>query len=122
MPVYQGSCHCGAVAFEIDSVIEELITCNCTLCVKKNALMARVDKDKLTITRGADNLALYQWNFKIAKHYFCKTCGIYPFHQRRSDPEVCGVNVHCLENFDVASVPVTPFTAGADMSVAGEDP
>jgi len=120
MSHYKGSCHCGAVKFEIEADITELYTCDCSLCAKKNALITRVGKGDLQITEGEDNLSLYQWNFKIAKHYFCKTCGIYPFHQRRSEPDSYGVNVYCLEAFDVKSVPVTHSFSGKDMSVAEE--
>lgn len=57
----------------------------------------------LIITHGADNLALYQWNKKIAKHYFCKTCGIYTHHQRRSDPSLYGVNIACINDIDLSA-------------------
>ena len=36
-----------------------------------------------------------------ATHYFCGTCGIYPFHRKRVTPDYYGINVHCLE----ASIP-----------------
>lgn len=97
-----GSCHCGAVKFEIDigEGIGELRRCNCSLCSKKGAVMAGIKLDKLTVTHGENNLALYKWNEKIAKHYFCKTCGIYTHHQRRFVPDEFGVNVACLDDAD----------------------
>ena len=49
------------------------------------------------VTKGAENLTLYAWGSKTAKHYFCKTCGIYMYHQRRSDPAECGINLGCIE-------------------------
>jgi hypothetical protein len=58
--------------------------------------MQAVPKQSLTITQGAENLTLYQWNKNIAKHYFCKTCGIYTHHQRRSDPTLYAVNIACI--------------------------
>ena len=36
----------------------------------------------------------------MAKHYFCKHCGIYPFHQTRTDPRFWRVNIGCLEGVD----------------------
>ena len=117
---WSGSCHCGAVRFEVSAQIDELTTCDCSLCVKKNAVMAKVHEDALTVTAGEEALSLYQWNTRRAKHYFCSRCGIYTFHRKRSAPDHYGVNVFCLDNFDVASMPVRA-TEGASMSLAPQD-
>ena len=39
---YRGSCHCGAVQFEVDTDFPELTTCDCSICRRKNALMVKV--------------------------------------------------------------------------------
>ena len=114
---WSGSCHCGAVRFEVSAQIDELTTCDCSLCVMKNAVMAKVHEDALTVTAGEEALSLYQWNTRRAKHYFCSRCGIYTFHRKRSAPDHYGVNVFCLDNFDVASIPVRA-TEGASMTLA----
>jgi hypothetical protein len=112
----RGSCHCGAVTFEINADIVELTTCDCSLCVKKNALMAKVHESALTILSGADVLSLYEWNTRRAKHYFCSRCGIYTFHRKRAAPDHFGVNVFCLDGFDPSAIPVRA-TEGMGMSV-----
>jgi hypothetical protein len=117
--LYTGLCHCGAVRFSIDTTISELTTCNCSLCRKKNALMTMVPERALTVIDGEAMLSLYQWNTRVAKHYFCRQCGIYVFHRKRSAPDHFGVNVFCLENFDPDSIPVQA-RSGANMTV--EDP
>lgn len=114
-----GSCHCGAVRFRIDAIITELTTCDCSLCVIRNAVMAKVPQSALTVLQGEEMLTLYQWNTRRAQHYFCKRCGIYVFHRKRATPDHFGVNAFCLENFAVSSVPVRA-TEGADMTI--EDP
>lgn len=106
MPTYHGSCHCGAVRFEVTGDIAEAYTCDCSLCTKKNALMANIHESRLTITAGEEALGLYQWNARIAKHYFCSHCGIYPFHRKRSMPDHFGINLKCLDDFDWAALPV----------------
>lgn len=120
MTTYSGSCHCGSVAFRITAAIEELTTCDCSLCVKRNALMTRVPEAALDIVEGADLLSLYEWNTRRAKHYFCKRCGVYVFHRKRAAPDHFGVNIFCLDGFDPTSIPVQA-TDGADMTVIDAD-
>lgn len=114
-----GSCHCGAVRFQVEAEITELTTCDCSLCVNKNAVMAKVHESALTVTAGEDALSLYRWNTGIARHYFCSRCGIYTFHRKRAAPDHFGINVFCLEGFDRAAVPVRA-TDGVGMTL--EDP
>lgn len=116
MARYSGSCHCGAVRFEIEAEPTEMTTCDCTLCVKKNALMIRIAQSALTITAGTADVATFQWNTGVARHHFCKRCGIYTFHRKRADPASFGVNVFCLDGFDRSQIP-TRATDGIAMSV-----
>ena len=101
--VKQGSCHCAAVKFEVelDGGVGEIRRCNCSLCLKKGAVMASVKLDKFVVTEGEEYLSLYQWNTKVAMHYFCKNCGIYTHHRRRSVPDEFAFNVACLAGKDV---------------------
>ncbi len=117
--MFRGSCHCGSIRFQVDAVITELTTCDCSLCAMRNAVMAKVPEKALTVLEGEPLLTLYQWNTRRAKHYFCSRCGIYVFHRKRAAPDHFGINVFCLENFDRASVPVRA-TEGLNMTV--EDP
>ena len=119
MPLLNGSCHCGAVRFELHGEIAELTTCDCSLCVKKNAVMAKVHESALNITAGEEHLSLYRWNTGVARHYFCSRCGIYTFHRKRAAPDHFGINVFCLDGFDPSTIPVRA-TEGVCMSL--EDP
>jgi hypothetical protein len=107
------------VKFRIDATITELTTCDCSLCLIRNAVMAKVPQSALTVLEGEEMLTLYQWNTRRAQHYFCKRCGIYVFHRKRAAPDHFGVNSFCLENFARAQVPVRA-TEGANMTI--EDP
>ncbi|MBB3891255.1 hypothetical protein GGQ61_001972 [Phenylobacterium haematophilum] len=114
-----GSCHCGAVRFQVEAEITELTSCDCSLCVKKNAVMAKVHESALNITAGEEHLSLYRWNTGVARHYFCSRCGIYTFHRKRAAPDHFGINVFCLDGFDPSTIPVRA-TEGVCMSL--EDP
>ena len=100
MRTYRGSCHCGEVVFEIDTELDRAAICNCSICRRRNALMHRVPATQFRIIYGADALTLYQFNTSTARHYFCKTCGIYPFHRPRIAPDAYTVNVNCLDDVD----------------------
>ena len=121
MPHYSGSCHCGAVKFEIDTEIIELTMCDCSLCRKKNALMTAVHESQFKLVAGEDKLTLYQWNTRVARHYFCSVCGIYPFHRKRSMPDHYGINVHCLAGFDPSTVKLR-HADGKTMSMVDPNP
>ncbi len=101
MRKYHGSCHCGAVKFEVDAEISQLDRCNCSICTKKGGVFIRVPGDRFRLLQGEDDLNLYRFNKKIAKHYFCKHCGIHPFAHPRSMPELYLINVRCLDDFDL---------------------
>lgn len=113
MTKYNGSCHCGAIKFEIEAEFTTFRTCNCSICKKKNAVMVSVHQDDFKLLQGQEHLGLYQWNMKIAKHHFCKTCGIYPFHHTRSKPGVMGINVNCLDDVDLRHIPINHVDGAA---------
>jgi len=121
MNKYSGSCHCGNVAFTVSSEMKELTTCDCSLCVKKNALMLKIHEADFKLHTDWDKLGLYEWNTEVAKHYFCKNCGIYTFHRKRAAPDHFGVNVFCLDDVDVSAIEIKE-TEGSNMSVESTSP
>lgn len=113
----KGSCHCGAVRFEVDTPVVPAGRCNCSLCRRKGALMTPLfPASRLKILQGEDDLTLYQFNTRVAKHYFCRHCGIYPFHQTRKDPLQWRVNIGCLEGIDPYTLEAS-VADGASLSV-----
>lgn len=102
MKTHHGSCHCGAIEFEVrlDGEITEARHCDCSLCKRKSAFVASAVLENLRITKGEDKLSLYTWNTGTAKHYFCSICGIYTHHQRRSNPNEYGFNIACIEGIN----------------------
>jgi len=102
----RGSCHCGAIRFEIDTDFPELTTCDCSICSRKNALMVKVHESAFRLIEGEAALREYRFHTMTARHFFCGTCGIYPFHRKRVTPDYVGVNVFCLDDFDQAGIPV----------------
>jgi hypothetical protein len=124
-----GQCHCGAVQFTVDlsDGLNTARRCDCSYCRMRGAVAVSAPLSGFKITKGADNLSLYQFNTKAAEHYFCRTCGIYTHHKRRSNPHEFGVNLSCLEGqspFDLAEVTVNdgqrhPNDGGSSDGIAG---
>lgn len=116
MRTYKGSCHCGAVAFEIDTEFTEFTKCDRSLCRNKNAVMTKVHESRFRLLQGEEVLGLYQWNTRVAKHHFCTRCGIYTFHRKRVTPDFFGINVYCLDDADISNVPIVEVD-GRTMTV-----
>jgi hypothetical protein len=109
MEVYEGGCHCGRVRFRVEVEGLEALDCNCSICKKKGFLHLIVSRERFTLLRGEDALAIYTFNTGIAKHTFCKTCGIHPFYTPRSHPDGVDVNVRCLDGDALERFSVKPF-------------
>jgi hypothetical protein len=101
MQTYHGSCHCGAVKYEVDADLSTLERCTCSICSKKGGLFVRVPQNQFRMMQGQNELVLYQFNTGIAEHYFCKHCGIHPFGHPRSAPDLYLINVRCFDDFDL---------------------
>uniref|UniRef100_A0A673BA73 Centromere protein V n=1 Tax=Sphaeramia orbicularis TaxID=375764 RepID=A0A673BA73_9TELE len=107
---HTGGCHCGAVRFEVwASPHLHVFHCNCSICTKKQNHHFIVPKCNFTLLQGSDNLTTYTFNTHVAKHTFCKTCGVQSFYSPRSNPDGYGVAPHCLDPGSVASVTVEQF-------------
>jgi hypothetical protein len=108
---YRGSCHCGRVAFEVDGDIKGVISCNCSICQRRGSLLWFVPRESLTLLTRVDAGSVYKFNKHLISHRFCPNCGIHPYADG-SDPQgraMAAINIRCLEDIDLASIPVTPF-------------
>lgn len=108
--VHKGGCHCGAVRFEVDApenpVVQE---CNCSICSKSGFLHLIVPASRFRLLSGKENLTTYTSGAGVAKHFFCKVCGIKSFYVPRSNPDGFSVNLRCLDQGTVGEVTVEPF-------------
>jgi len=110
---YQGSCHCGNVNFQFEhEQIKSGLRCNCSICIRKGAVMTDFvipPNDFHFELKKPDNLGLYEFDNKVAHHYFCKVCGIFPFLQTFRMPEHYRVNLGCVEDIDLDTLEVGLF-------------
>lgn len=110
MVVHKGSCHCSQVEFEVEAPSNlDVSECNCSICYMVGFQHIHVPKSRFRMLKGKDVLAEYQFNTKVARHYFCTYCGVKSFYVPRSHPDGISVNARCLSREKVSSIQVTPF-------------
>lgn len=107
-------CHCGAV--EISAFLphgtEAAGRCDCSICRRRGPGAITARTDSLRVLKGRRALRCYSFHSHVAKHWFCRHCGIYVYHQRRSDPAECGINIGCIEGIDPREFADLPWTDG----------
>ncbi len=103
----KGACHCGAVEFEVETPDDILVhECNCSICAKTGFVHLIVPKSRFRLLKGEDNLTTYTFNTGVAKHTFCKTCGVKAFYTPRSNPDGVSVNLRCLDQSAFAHIDI----------------
>lgn len=108
---YQGSCHCGSIAFEVEGTIESVVECNCSMCRRKGSLLWFVPRGQFKLTKSIVNLSTYRFNKQVIAHHFCAVCGTAPFAEG-SDPKgnaMAAVNVRCLDGVDLKALKVVEY-------------
>jgi hypothetical protein len=113
--LYKGSCHCGKVAFEFEGELNGALRCNCSICARKGALLFAMPHQALHVVAWGDDLGTYTFGNHVISHRFCRTCGIHPFAEDAShaDGRNAYVNLRCVEELDLASLPMIDFDGRA---------
>jgi hypothetical protein len=124
-----GGCHCGAVRFEAALPDEvEAQDCNCSMCSKSGFIHIIVPESRFRILAGADELTSYAFNTGVARHLFCRVCGVKSFYRPRSNPDGWSVNARCLDAPEALSITVGPFDGrnweahGAELAHLSKEP
>ncbi len=112
---YNGSCHCGAVKFEVTTEVEGLMECNCSMCSRAGWRLIFVPEAAVEILQGEDALQDYQFGKRNTHHAFCRTCGVrsLSWGPGHDGAKMYAVNTRCLEGFDGAELPVQHFDGAA---------
>lgn len=70
-----------------------------------------VPRDSLKLLTPEENASTYEFNKHVIKHQFCSVCGIHAYGEG-TDPKgnrTAAINIRCLEEIDLESVPVTHY-------------
>jgi hypothetical protein len=109
--IYQGSCHCGKVAYEVEGDIQGALACNCSMCQRKGSLLWFVPRTQFRLRTPEDAAATYTFNKHVIKHRFCPTCGIHPYAEGIDSKgnAMAAINLRCIDGLDLAAIPVREF-------------
>ncbi len=107
---YSGSCHCGRIAFDVESEgeITGAMSCNCSICSRRGHLLAFFPAAKVTLRTPEGAIATYTFNKHRIRHQFCPACGVGTFgrgEDREGNPTFA-INVRCLEGVDLESLSI----------------
>ena len=107
---HRGGCHCGDVAFEVEAPARLTVQdCNCSMCSMTGYLHLIVPAGRFRLLRGDDRLTAYTFNTGVARHLFCRRCGIKSFYVPRSNPDGYSVNARCLDRSTIVDLEIEPF-------------
>lgn len=110
MVLYQGSCHCKAVVFQVEAPSDLVVfKCNCSICHIKQNHHFIIPESAFTLISGSDQLTEYRFNTKVAVHLFCKICGVQSFYRPRSNPDGFGINIYSIDTSPASSITFTTF-------------
>jgi hypothetical protein len=105
-----GGCHCGAVRFEAALPADvEAQDCNCSVCARNGYIHVIVPETRFRLLRGGESLTDYRFNTGVARHLFCRICGIKSFYRPRSNPDGWSVNARCLDDPGDLVLHIAPF-------------
>ncbi|MFT3807183.1 GFA family protein [Arenimonas sp.] len=108
--IHRGGCHCGRVRFEVEApAVLRVQECNCSLCRMSGFWHLIVPAARFRLVSGQDALTEYTFNTGVAKHRFCRVCGVKSFYIPRSNPDGVDVNARCLDDGSATSIEVEPF-------------
>lgn len=108
---HQGGCHCGRVRYEVEMNLENAISCNCSVCMKRGSLLDFVPESNFKLLSGESDLKDYQFNKKVIHHLFCGNCGILSFG-KGSAPDgtkMIAVNIRCLDGIDLSRIQIHEY-------------
>ena len=99
--MYQGSCLCGAIKFEIHDAIHDIVCCHCSRCRKAQgsafATNGNVAAERFHFIQGENEMTAYEaapGEFKD----FCKHCGSPVMKTDRSKPDIVRIRLGLIES------------------------
>ena len=103
--LYEGSCHCKKVTFQVNAP-KHLVywDCNCSVCfMKKNYHFIVPSKNFQLCPSSSSYITEYRFNTNVARHMFCKVCGVQSYYHPRSNPDGIAITLACINQQQIIS-------------------
>ena len=105
---HRGSCHCGAVRFEVELDLGSPGSrCNCSVCTKTSVTASIVKPNQFTLLTPFAELGAYAWGPKLSTRYFCKNCGVQCFgrgYLEEVGGDYVAVNLNALDDVELTTL------------------
>ena len=121
MPIYEGSCHCGAIGYAYTTAVPpaewSIRACQCRFCRIHGALSASGPGATIAFrAREPELLRRYRFGLRTADFLLCQRCGAYIGAMIETPKGRFGiVNTHALAD------PVPATASAQPISYEGED-
>jgi hypothetical protein len=114
---YKARCHCSRIRFSFGSPeIRTAKRCNCSLCIRRGALLSStyIPAADFTPHHDPSELVVYRWNEKVLNNYFCKSCGVFVYiGDGENDKDGYRVNLGCVEGLDPLALEISIIDGAA---------
>ncbi|MBA3676162.1 MAG: GFA family protein [Sphingosinicella sp.] len=110
--MFKLDCHCGAVSLTVHAELPtEAMSCNCSHCRRKGLLLAFYPREQVTLDKGEEALAGYDFNKREIHHRFCSTCGCQPFAEGKmpDGSPTRAINLRCAPDVDLDTIKLNKF-------------
>ncbi|KAJ8763051.1 hypothetical protein K2173_023256 [Erythroxylum novogranatense] len=111
MVLHNGGCHCGRVRWRVQAPSSVVAwQCNCSNCSMRGTIHFTVPSERFSLLERSDQfLTTYTFGTHMAKHKFCKVCGITSFYIPRSNPDVVSVTLRCVDSGTINHVEIRQY-------------
>lgn len=108
---HEGSCHCGAIRFELEGDIDAALACDCSMCRRRGSLLRFIQPGHFTLRSDPDAVSTYTFNKHVIQHNFCARCGIHTHGEGQAEDgtKMIAVNVRCLPDVDLDALRVKDY-------------
>lgn len=109
-----GSCHCGAVAFQVEEP-EQVLDCNCSRCRLYGGLWAYYPQRDVQFARTPDTV-VYMWGDRTLEFHHCRTCGCATHSTLAGETDAAriAVNARLIRGLDPRRVKLVQKNNGND--------